>query len=301
MSPFAHLPLELVHSIFNFAAAASRVTALSLCRVVSWARHIALPHLHHTVVIKDRSASAQFHQYARTPPYKPANPDFRPFPLIRNVWMEISSDRIISIFNASDNIKHLALSCDAFQWLIHSSSPGTSDDRFCTRISERALAREQDLHLTMISAGENWSHSAYASDDVTRRSPLFSKITHIRLAKIVSNQTPGHLRHFTRLSHLAVPTCGWPLHTFASYLRDLLELPTLEMLVVIVTGSFSDGDRTLVEELVAGMRNEDSRIYLAEGFYHEVTIQEQWEVEMRGGECIWDKAVLYTREYGTKG
>jgi hypothetical protein len=210
--------------------------------------------------------------------------------------MQAVSDRIISFFNACDNIEHLALTDEAFLWLIHSSSPRSTADRYNNKISQRALARDQGLHLTIISAGANWAQRKYISNDVTQRSPLLSKITHLRLADIASQPTDSDVDHFTHLSHLAVPFYEWLQH--GPRLRTLLNLQSLQMLVVvIVTSLVTEGDRTQMEELVVDIRKIDSRIYLVESVDRGVDIQEQWEEEMRGGESIWDQAIRYTSKY----
>jgi hypothetical protein len=203
MSAFARLPIELIHHIFHFASAASRRSCLSLCRVASWARHIALPHLLHTVVVKDRLADGQFHHYFAWPPHMmPVGPSFR---LMRNVWIEAPQDCIITFFNACDNIEHLALTDEALFWLIHFSTPALLSSWSSARISDHALTRNRDLHVTMISAGHHWIPLGYIY--FARISSLWSKITHIRLADTrVPYPTPQHLSYFTRLSHLAVST-----------------------------------------------------------------------------------------------
>ncbi|KIM77931.1 hypothetical protein PILCRDRAFT_824920 [Piloderma croceum F 1598] len=296
MSPFANLPPELVQHIFSLASAASRNSGLNICLVASWARHIALPHLLHTVVIKDHLANAQFrHNLQGQSPYDPS-PGFLAPPLIYNVWMEAVSDRIISLFNACDNIQHLALADEAFLWLIHASSPIATVGAFNSTISQSAVARPQDLHLTIISAGRRWTHPEYMYGDVTMRSPLLSKITRIYLADMDVLPTFSEIEIFTRLTHLAVPFYDWFDH--GKFLRTLLLVELLEMLVVvIITGDVVKDDRAQIESQVAEIRKTDGRIYLAESLYRGVGIQKQWEEEMRGGKSIWDKAVRYTSEY----
>src|ERR1700729_2148980 len=51
--PFIHLPPELVHYIFNLAAASLQHSSLNICLVSSWVCHIALPHLFHTVILSN--------------------------------------------------------------------------------------------------------------------------------------------------------------------------------------------------------------------------------------------------------
>jgi hypothetical protein len=250
------------------------------------------------VVIKDHLANIQFRHHFQGPTYNPGlgSPAL---PLIRNVWMEAVSDRIISFFNACDNIQHLALVDEAFLWLIHSSSPTAAADRFNRKIPALALVRDQDLHLTMISARRNWIRREYISN-VTMRSPLLSKITHIVFAEIAAFPVASDLQSFTRLTHLAVP--------FYKGIEDglrlpsLLAVPSLQMLVVvIVTSDVEEEDRTCIEDRVADLRKIDRRIYLAESRYRGVGIQEPWEEEVRGGESIWDKAIRYTRKYEASG
>jgi len=214
--------------------------------------------------------------------------------------MEAVSDRIISLFNACDNIQHLALADDTFLGLIHASSPVVTVDAFNNIISQSAMARHQDLHLTMISAGRRWALPEYMYNDATMRSPLWSKITHISLADIDTSPTFHEVGIFTRLTHLAVPFYDWFQHGI--FLQSLLFVESLKMLVVvIITGDVVEDDRAQIEDRVAEIRKTDGRIYLAESLYRGVGIQKQWEEEMRGGESIWDKAVRYTSEYEARG
>jgi hypothetical protein len=294
ISPFAYFPPELVFHIFSIAAAVSRHSCLALCRVSSWARHIALPHLLHTVVIKNHLSNSQFHRCLREPTYKPGDLAFRAAPFVRNVWMEAMSDGVLSVFSACDNIEHLAVTDGAFLWLIHASSPLAMVDLFSGKILQNAFTRDRDLHLTMINPARNWPHPNYPHD-ATKRSQLFSKITHIRLANLSLSQThwENDMSLFTRLSHLAIPLYDWLLN--GSGLQHLLQLLSLDMLVAVIMQDLAD--RAPAKESLTAIRKVDSRLYFVESHCQGVDIQSEWEVEMRGGESIWERAIRYTRAW----
>lgn len=293
-SPFTRLPAELVHHIVNFAAAASRRTCVNLCLVSSWARDIAIPHLLHTVVITNHQSNTKLRKYLRDSPHKSPGPGFCTASCVRNLWMASVSDGIISHFDACHNMENLALTDGVFLWLLHASSPTMLADRFNHSLSPRTLARDQELHLTLISAGTQWTHRRYISDDVTKRSPLLSKVTRLRLAASAQPPTNSDVCHFTNLTHLAVPyISGW--EGYSESLRGLLDLESLKMLVVdIPKGYPAERGLKLLEDFVASTRKYDSRIYLVESPSRGFDILPQWEYDMRTGNSIWDRAVHYT-------
>lgn len=293
LPPFARFPLELVCHIFCQAAAVSRHSCLSLCLVSSWARHVALPHLLHTVVIKSHLSNSQFRRCLQGPAYMPSGPAFRAAPLVRNIWMEAVSDGVLSVFNTCDNIEHLAVTDGAFLWLMHASSPFAMNSRFSKKISQSACTRDRDLHLTAINPGRNWPHTNYSHNDATKTSPLFSKITHIHFVNLSSSQNHWDMSPFTRLSHLAIPLCDWLLND--SRLQHLLQLQSLSMLVAVITEDLNNG--SVAKRSVATIRKVDSRLHLVESHCHSPDIQSEWEVEMRGGESVWERAIRYTNAW----
>jgi hypothetical protein len=91
------------------------------------------------------------------------------------------------------------------------------------------MARNQDIHLTVLDAQSfNWLRGYY-EPDANRRSPIFDRVTHIRLTAINSYRTP-----MSRLSHFSVPHCLGG-HKNAKSLRHFLDLKSLKMLVIAVS------------------------------------------------------------------
>jgi len=67
------------------------------------------------------------------------------------------------------------------------------------------------------------------------------------------------------------------------------------MLVAVIMQDLDD--RAPAKEFLAATRKVDSRLYFVESHCQGVDIQSEWEVEMRGGESIWEKAIRYTRAW----
>jgi len=292
-SPFACLPAELIHYILGIAASSSKHSCLDICLVSSWARHIALPNLFHTVVIHNHS---QFDKYLAGPSHIPLYSDIRVAPLICNVWMEgmQAVDRdIVTVFEACDKITHLALDTYNFKNLVLSSIPVTTVGNR-KRLSRHALTRPHDLHLTVLDSSRfSWILRPHFVD----KSPIFDKITHIRVAAIDSYHTRESLDHFSRLSHFAVAYYDADHHK-PRHLQTFLDLRSLTMLVVaIVKDAVGEGRLKKLEQWVQTVRKTDARVYLVETPSHRFVFQDEWESEMRGGGSIWDRAVQYTTEW----
>ncbi|KIM77977.1 hypothetical protein PILCRDRAFT_607199 [Piloderma croceum F 1598] len=285
VSPFPPLPLELVRHILGFAAAASRHASRNICLVAPWARDIALPYLFHTVVLNDKESYIKFRKYLHSPEsYIPSNFDFKfsPTVLVRNLWVEgIRYDPrcIFPIYQSCDNLTHLALSVDLFNWLLNLSTPGLSE------ISDRASSRSPDLQVTFLSS---------MLGVIDTPSPIYKRVTHICLTS--ASVVERHISSFTRLSHISMP-CRGMSHRNQAHLRRFLGLKTLKMVVVVVLEDVvRTEDREDLKGWVRGVRQTDSRVYMVER--HSSRIREDWENEMRGGDSMWDMAVRYTAELG---
>jgi hypothetical protein len=286
VSPFTRLPLELVRHILSFAAAASRHASRHICLVASWARHIAIPYLFHTVVLGDKESYTKFRKSLLRPEsYIPSNSDSSPAVLVRNLWVEgIHYDPrcILPIYESCDNLAHLALSVDQFNWLLHLSTPGMSE------ISDSASSHGPDLQVTFLSS----MLGVIASGEGDAPSPIYKRVTHICLTN--ASKVEKRINSFTRLSHISMPCQSMSLRNQA-HLRHFRGLKTLKMLVVVVLDDVVRArDREDVKEWVRGVRQTDSRVYMVER--HSSRIREDWEKEMRGGDSMWDMAVRYTAE-----
>jgi hypothetical protein len=159
-------------------------------------------------------------------------------------------------------------------------------------ISNRFVTRDNDLHLTVLDAPNLFNGNIFI-DDVTRRSTIFDRITHMRL-KSVDHYNNVPLDFFSRLSHFCVPYRLGGRHK-PKQLRHFLDLESLEMLVIAVAEDVIEkGHWKRLKKWVRKTRETDGRVYLVEG---SSNFRDEWENEMRGGESIWDHAVRYTDEW----
>jgi hypothetical protein len=298
-SPFIRLPAELVNYVLQLAAASSRHCSLDICLVASWARHLALPYLFHTIVI-DTVTSFGVRKYIADSPCMPANTNLLAGSSVKGAWIGGTGleqyDQILAVFEACENITQLALRARDLDLLLRCSSPGIPLYGFRKRISPRAMARNHDLHLTLF--GAHWSPSnwlrTYYKPDPTRRSPIFDRVTHMRLTCIGFYKSSIILDDFSRLSHLSVPYCLGGGHK-AKHLQYFLDLKSLKMLVIAVAEDvIKQGHWKRLQKWVRDIRETDGRVYLVPC---SSTLRDEWEKESRGGECIWDRAVRYTNEW----
>jgi hypothetical protein len=296
-SSFNSLPAELVQRIFHLAAASSRQSCLSICLVASWARHIALRYLFRTIVIKDIFSFSRFEKNIANSPYSPTTAS-----VVNGVWMENDGrghyDQILTVMEACDNITHLAMQTGFFHSLVCSSSPRVDSHIGEKRIPRRALARNQDLRLTILGAdhsSSSWALRQYHEDDLMSRSPIFNMVTHIRLTAICLYKPNIRLDHFSRLSHFAVPYYDDSYHD-ARHLQPLLQLESLKMLVISVPNKVNGEVQWKgLDKWVRKIREMDDRVYLVGR--PSTFLRDEWESEMRGGECIWERAVQFTNEW----
>ncbi|KIM74643.1 hypothetical protein PILCRDRAFT_828065, partial [Piloderma croceum F 1598] len=294
----ARLPVELVNIIFVLAAQSSRHACLDLCLVASWARQIALPHLFCTLVAKDHGV--KFQKYLADPPYVPINTRINAASLVKNVWMPLeghpaTTDSVLDVFENCHNLMHMALSIHCFFKLIRATSPPPLEPVERT-VSGPAPECDRDIHLTMLCATSfRWAFPEYWRPNFLHRSPLYDRITHIRVETLSSYRTRYDLRHFSRLSHLSVPYYNSIQH-IAEQLDDFLELRSLEMFVVAgVRKPFQEAHWRRLEKWVLAQRREDKRVFFVE--VPAMDIQVEWEREMRGGESIWERAIHYTTQW----
>jgi hypothetical protein len=296
------LPVELVQRIFHLAAASSRHSCLSICLVASWGRHIALPYLFHTIVIEDIFSFSKFEKNIANPAHLPASFSCLPASVVNGVWMENDGrghyDQILTVMEACDNITHFAMQTGFFHSLVCSSSPRVDSHIGEKIISRRALARNQDLRLTILGAehsSSSWVLRKYHEDDLMNKSPIFNMVTHLRLTAISLYKPNIRLDHFSHLSHFAVPYYDDSYHD-ARHLQPLLELESLKMLVISVPNEVNGGVQWKgLDKWVRKVREMDDRVYLVGR--SSIFLRDEWESEMRGGESIWERAVQFTYEW----
>jgi len=289
-SPFTRLPPELVHHILSLAAAASRHSSLNICLVASWARHIALPHLFHTVVITDDTYTFEFNALH---PSLPANSRATS---VRNVWLGPGCTNwrgARTICERSHDVIHLALN----HYVAHSLMLSTAMQREVGSANKPS----HDLHLTFIER-------QLPLEPLFRFNStplLLDRVTQIRFVALEFHSMQQNIGYFSRLSYLSVPyldrvpvndRCIGPDQRRPSDLQYFLNLHSLKMLVVpIIKDVIEEADREELEKWVHKVRQTDRRLYIVEG--HSLHFRDEWEKEMRGGESIWDKAIRYTTEW----
>ena len=140
----APLPLELVLKVFNVAASSSSQSCYNLCLVSSWARHIALPHLFTTIIIKNQVAIEPFFEQIATRPRDPPNAEFLPAPQVRNLWMMTESPLpgrigIVQISRACVNLTNIAMTTSIFHELARSTKGLGPGPRRPVRVSAGAV------------------------------------------------------------------------------------------------------------------------------------------------------------------
>lgn len=278
------LPPELVYEIFHTTARLSTTFCLTLCQVSTWARQLALPHLYSTVITKTHGTTSQYNRRLHKAASDPSNGCFEPKTALRSIWNESVADRIVTIFEECDNLVHIALHADNLHWLAHASSPIGQN-----RLPHDAITRKQDLHLVIIK-GNNWSLTRFINDNPTLTTPLFSKITHLRLGEIDNYRTRLAISHFTRLTHLAVPFWKMPdAHDLSEFNRVLMHQSLECLVIVIVTDLVAVEDRSRLEEWFQEKCKTERRVFLIDS--QSDAIQREWEEEVRGGESIWGRAL----------
>lgn len=295
-SPLIDLPQELIDRIFWFSAD-SRQACLDLCFVSSLAHRIALPHLLHTVVIKNHVANNRFRRILRLGA-STRGEAFPLAPLVRNIWMEAVSEHIIDLFDTCNNLKHIALVDDVFLWLIRGIP--TSASRWSNKeISSHAVARNEDLHVTFIKPRYGWEQRPMLSqmeDTHDHLDRFLSAITHIHLAGPPSFSTAfDDLSRFKRLSHFAFPCSSRT--RLGTNMTKLLHIDSLKMIVVIVNqATIPQVDINELGSYVVEKRQSDPRIYLVDAVEDSgAGLRDLWDREVRGtAESLWERAVRFT-------
>ncbi|KDR74293.1 hypothetical protein GALMADRAFT_575278 [Galerina marginata CBS 339.88] len=287
------LPPELVDNIFHYACILSTSFCVALCQISTWTRRLALPYLYSTVVLKDMAAQEAFSRnlLPRTVPIHPPQPDFHPTKYVRSLWTEAVSSRVLSIFAPCDGISNLALHVDNFLWLIHASSTAALR---VSKLSTRSITRKNDLYLLILDAqAKNWSQKSFVNNNASLTSPIFEKITHLRVGSIGSYSTHLDLAHFTRLSHIAVPYHR-PQEQNLSDLLRVFDFPsTIFLVVVLMTDLLSTAQYQEAVDWVIQTRVTNSGIYTLTS--RQPDLQAEWEAEVRRGLSIWDKAEIFTQ------
>ncbi|KAF8164746.1 hypothetical protein B0H34DRAFT_209582 [Crassisporium funariophilum] len=291
LGTISDLPPELIHHIFIYGSIISTSFCLTLCRLSAWTRKLALPYLYSTAVLRTFNSSHAFTSDIQNIPLLPPPQMFYPHCYVRSLWITAVSNRVLDIFKLCDNLTNLALDVDNFLWLVHGSSKAR------TRLNvlpNSVIHRKGDIHLLIIAAkARDWHQAHYVPTDPALTSPIFKKISHLRIGTIGSYCTHLDLAHLTRLSHIAIPY-HQPEEQDLSQLLRLFEIPSMCFIVVVpLTDLLSSTQFTDALNWVATTRVHNSKVYVLPS--RQDVLQLEWEQEARYGQSIWDKAEIFTK------
>ncbi|KAF8885633.1 hypothetical protein BD779DRAFT_1532861 [Infundibulicybe gibba] len=253
----ARLPPELICKIFLHAARSSSSSCNTLCKVSTWARRIALPHLYTTVSIDPRIID-RFFTSVTSLPLLPPNASFRPTDAVENLWITVGWAKFETLTQLCPNISHLAVRSYNFIWFLRA-------DASLWERPEKDADPGPDLHILMLR--DHHTHNILTYNyDPHQGNPLLPRITHLRLED----------SHMPRITHYAMPCAGVDVRDLAHVL-SMIQETSIKVFVLILTGRrvTEELDR-IVEEWVRKAR-------------------EEWDVEVRGGVTIWERAFEYTQ------
>ncbi|KAJ3537262.1 hypothetical protein NMY22_g5664 [Coprinellus aureogranulatus] len=289
----SEFPKELVYHILDEGVRMSTGFAYTMCLVAQWARAMALPHLYSCAVLKTISKSNKFSECLKDSFLINGGSDiFDPKDHLRGIWVEPASSRVVDIFRLGDKLSNLALSVDNFEWLINGSVRLPVQRRM---IPPRCFNVKPPIRLLLFNEAHHdsrWTFAPGILDSETDKSPLFKKITHIQLSEPLCRENMGlNLRHYTGLSHLAVPYRPGDLETSVdTFVQDFLSNSSVETLVLVVYAdvlSEAEQDEALKEIKQFGKDRPGNIQYAVCKRQH---LQRDWEYEQRGGASIWDRA-----------
>lgn len=256
------LPLELLQDIFELAACSDVSVASRLSTVCRTTHRWTEPLLFHTVILETPRALKAF--------------------------LNAISDKPAGFVSA--RVKHLGI-----------FTPGPSKAiarvlQLCAGVTSLAcgvplppniqlpanplVSREQ--HLLGLSCRQDWDASA-----------LDPSVTHLRVHLTRSDWTPerlAQLRRLSSLTHMAVICRQSPnaLDDVLPILQDILEhVPSLDILLVQVTGRPKRGTKSLVEELNTLASSKEPRLVAETAPF---SVVRQWEDASRGTGGIWADA-----------
>jgi hypothetical protein len=281
-------PPELVQEFLRYAARLSTGFCLTLCRVSSWTRRLALPYLYSTVILKTYAHSNHFLECLFRSPFSSIQPHFDPKKAVRSLWLEPVQvlDSFVSVFEECDNLTNIALHGDNLLWLVYTSSA-----EGLNRLSHDTIMRKQDLDLVIVKGNEEWDNSFFASNPALN-TPVFHKIARLRLTRIDDYERRLRISHFSRLTHFAVP-CYNDAHNISLFNSRVLGHSFLEVFVIVLYWS-RDDIRAKVQQWVQETRKIERslKVYVVESGHDVTEVRKGWEEEVRGGQSFWDKAAL---------
>ena len=291
------LPLELLEVIFHLAAVECRRFCYTLCSVSTWGRTIALRHLLVSLIIKGPESNFLAVQIvAGNILHQPSHLILSD--LIQNIWMPHIADSLVFIFDSCKNLKNLATDWRSFDHLVEAAC-GRHPWRV---LSDAALWQKQDLSLLIFTTAHVSStrlsqvkmlESRLASNPDPSKSPIFSRITHLRLMPLISYYHQLHFPLLTCLTHLALP-----YHDISiSQGHWLLEGPNskIKMVVIVIfTDILSETQQARAKSGIKKWRKMNNRLY---GYSTtSPDTEKEWLEGTKGGESIWEAAVRYTEQ-----
>ncbi|KAJ7597882.1 hypothetical protein C8J56DRAFT_921266 [Mycena floridula] len=287
------LPNELVHLIFQHAAAADAQLCRALCFVSSWAREISLPYLRLVAVRETRPIE----ELLERPVAGIRSSWNRPSHYTRNLWFNGYS-RIFRSRELNQPLEHITP-------LIVSRYPNAENIAIsgeCFLYLAEAYERNEvsvaggGLKITILSGAGEKDEIAFRYGQGLPRLELFDQVTHLIHTTIRTFPDKGDLTAFRRLTHFAFTVDGDSnrIHLLMEHLRTL---PQLKMVVVITDvpaehpEAYQCGHQWFnLQHLIADIRTVDDRFFLL----CENDLGSAWRKEVNGGKSIWERAVIET-------
>ncbi|KAF8876148.1 hypothetical protein BD779DRAFT_1561233 [Infundibulicybe gibba] len=258
------LPPELVYEILLYAAKSSTSSCHALCQVSTWARRLALPHLYATISITPRTL-----------------PMFFVFG-VRHIWIAFKSanrtEELIKSFilQYCRNLSHFAIDARDTDHLFDGIPKENSN-----------ITSVEGVHILMLHNRTRSAHHPYDN-------PFFARVTHLRFGDPLGPRIRLlRLGHMRRLTHFAVPCSAVSVEELEC-IPTVVQDTAVKCFVLIVSNAYLDEDQCrVIEDWVCGMRKVDKRIYLVRSLYDGY--EKEWDMEVRGGVTIWERAFEYTR------
>ncbi|GJE95465.1 hypothetical protein PsYK624_116490 [Phanerochaete sordida] len=286
-SLFAKLPNEVLHEVFQHAAAQDTHTALALSLVASWVRYLVEPVLYHTVVL---SSARSLHSFLAALSHKSdhfGNQNVKHL----GIFAQGPADAIDRVLDACKGVDSLAC---GFPLPGHPDTHGPPP-------SVKALECPKEQHLLGMATRDGW--------DIGMVGPT---VTHLRVhlgnpkrltvpqGEPIDAANLDSLSYLPALTHLALvyrPTKARPVTSLVPALKQLVSpadtdadaLPRsrLTLVLVQVLGPQAAAAVDALNQAVLAEGGDALRIVAERAPSSAVC---QWEDSVRGGKTVWDTA-----------
>ncbi|KAJ7278973.1 hypothetical protein C8J57DRAFT_1305169 [Mycena rebaudengoi] len=272
------LPTELVVKILEIAAASSTQTAATLCRVAQWVRDLAVPHLHticEVGITLDKLALPEFATKMAAGDFLQADRIMKKRELgkfVHALWNHWNGYQLIDFMKVCPNVHHIAFS--ELPLLVSAVHPHAK-----FHLTREFLATTHNIHIT-----------------------LFADPGMVGIPLSIRPNSFHALSTFSGLTHFALPYLA-ELWFISVLIAAATAMETLDCIVVIVDPSVHPATVVLSATSQLMELHKSSPKFLL--FQAEITkdadlelnrekLREMWELEVRGGESLWDKARKYT-------